>query len=211
MLNTTFGGIEYRFFDHIYAVSRCGKLLRKLEPYTPTHHPSGYVQAGKRLVHRMVAACWIDRPDGANHVHHINHIKTDNRAENLEWVSAKTHMGERHEGISRGHSMSEMGKQRLRALRLGSKTSEATKQKQREASLRIGLKPPPRAKGSKVNELSIQRMRENSPNAVACEIEGVRYASFNEAGRALGAKPHTLRKRCLSPNFPSYRLGEGSI
>lgn len=55
------------------------------------------------------------------------------------------------------------------------------------------------------------KCRERSPNARACVIDGVRYASFNVAGEALGAKPHTLRKRCLSPNFPSYQLAEGSI
>lgn len=62
-----------------------------------------------------------------------------------------------------------------------------------------------------MSELALRRMRENSPNAVACEIDGIRYASFNVAGEALNAKPHTLRKRCLSKNFPSYRLVERSI
>jgi hypothetical protein len=51
------------------------------------------------------------------------------------------------------------------------------------------------------------RMSENSPNARACIVDGVSYASFNEAGKALGMKPHTLRKRCLSQSFPSFQLG----
>jgi hypothetical protein len=107
--------------------------------------------------------------------------------------------------------MSEAGKDRLRRLRLDSKTSEETKQKQREASLRLGLKPPPRPVGMKMGPTAIQRMRDNSPNAVGCVIAGVRYASFSAAGEALGEKPHTLRKRCLSKNFPAYQLAEGSI
>ena len=211
VLSTTFEGVEYRFFDHLYAVSRCGKLLRKLKPFEPRRHPHGYSLASRHLVHRMVATCWCDRPEGANHVHHINHDKSDNRADNLEWVSPQTHIAERHEGQSRGHRMSDEGKQRLRELRLGSKVSEETKQKQREATLRLGIKPPPRAKGTKMSAEVRDYMSRQSPNAVACTIDGVRYRSMHKAAEALGMKYGTIRKRCLSPNFPSYRLGEGSI
>lgn len=157
----------------------------------------------------MVAMCWLEPREGATVVHHINHNKSDNRADNLMWLSQREHMADHHNGSSRGHSMSEQGKQRLRELRLGSKTSEATKQKQREAALRLGQRPPPRPVGTKLGPEAIARMRENSPNARACEIDGVAYASFNEAGKALGIKPHTLRKRCLSKGFPSYQLARG--
>lgn len=36
MISFNIDGIEYRVFDHIFAVSRCGKILRKYQPYTPT-------------------------------------------------------------------------------------------------------------------------------------------------------------------------------
>ena len=107
--------------------------------------------------------------------------------------------------------MTEEGKQRLRTLRLGTKASEETKQKQREASLRLGCKPPQRPVGTKMSDESRTRMSENSPNAQSCIVDGVSYASFNEAGKALGLKPHTLRKRCLSQGFPSFQLGKRSI
>jgi len=207
MKSITIDGVTFRFFDHLYAVSKTGKVLRKLEPYAPIPAPHGYVYVGRqRLLHRMVATCWCDKPTGANHVHHKNHNKQDNRASNLEWVTPKQHMNDFHAGVSKGHSMSDAGKQKLRSLRLGSVTSEATKQKQREASIRLGCKPPPRQVGTKCSPEAIAKMRDRSPNAMQCEIFGITYASFSEAARALGEKPHSLRKRCLSKNFHDYKI-----
>jgi hypothetical protein len=207
MLSITIEGTTFRFYDHLYAVSRAGAVLRNLLPYEPRPRPDGYAAVGRRrLLHRMVATCWCDRPEGANHIHHKNHDKADNRASNLEWVTPTSHMSDRHKEIKRGQSMSDAGRQKLRELRTGSVTSEATKQKQREASLRLGSKPPPRPVGTKCSAEAIAKMRANSPNAAACEIHGIAYQSFSEAGRALGIKPHTLRKRCLSENFPDYKV-----
>lgn len=53
-------------------------------------------------VHRLVAASYVDNPDPdtRTQVNHINEVKTDNRAENLEWVTASQNV--RHgTGISR--------------------------------------------------------------------------------------------------------------
>jgi len=54
-----------------------------------------------RLVHRIIAGCFISNPDNLAQINHKNCIRDDNRVENLEWCSASYNQQyrERH-GVS---------------------------------------------------------------------------------------------------------------
>lgn len=83
-------------------VDRLGKvhkyLRRKLnacvEPST------GYLRVGLRIngvlhnlsVHRLVAQAFLGEPEPGQVINHINEIRTDNRLENLEWVTQKQNL-----------------------------------------------------------------------------------------------------------------------
>jgi hypothetical protein len=81
-----------------------GKLLkdRVLSPWKA----NGYymVQCGrgvKRLVHRLVAIAFIGEDESRPQVNHKNGIRTDNRVENLEWMTcSENHL----------HSFRELGR-----------------------------------------------------------------------------------------------------
>lgn len=182
MISFEIDGIEYRFFDHLYAVSRCGKVLRKMAPYTPTKRGDGYLALGRqRLMHRVVATCWLPNPNNVQYVHHKNHNKSDNRAENLEWVTPKEHVGDRHHGEHGKYIRTKETIEKLRKFRTGRKDSKNTRQK-------------------KAAILSVVCPK------TSCIYRGIHYPSVAAGARAAGIHPTTFRVRCLSKNFPEYQL-----
>ena len=200
--------IEYRVYDHLYSVSREGLLIRKGIPYTAINRRDGYQSAGRRrLVHRMVATVWIRPINKDEHVHHINGVKNDNRADNLEIVSRIEHVIDKHPDLLdrfKHSKISEAGKQKLRELRLGSKMSEETKRKIGDSIKRLGIKPP--VNRGPLPAWVIQKRKENPHKAQPCIVYGIQYKTLKEAAKANGTGWQTIRRRCHSPNYPDFQL-----
>jgi len=85
-----------------YQCSPCGKIrsvdwrdsrghLRKGKILKQQKESNGYLQVrfydAAFLSHRIIAKAFLPKIDGKDFVNHKNGIKTDNRLENLEWVT----------------------------------------------------------------------------------------------------------------------------
>lgn len=102
-----------------YQVSTEGKI-RNAEThriYAQWLGKDGYLRMemwldGKRkgmLVHRMVALCYLENPLNLPEVNHKNKIKSDNRVENLEWVTRQENMDHRNADPKIQEQMHQLG------------------------------------------------------------------------------------------------------
>ena len=127
-----------------------GKILKNIEDY------KGYLEVvltknGKRKqfkVHRLVAEAFIPNPENKPCIDHINTVKSDNRVENLRWVTYKENSnnektlekfkGENHHFFGKHHT--EETKQKMSEVQKGENNpmygkhhTEETKKKMSEA------------------------------------------------------------------------------
>lgn len=89
---------DVKGLEGLYKISNSGKILSLRVNKIMTDYPSkkGYRHLmltcadGIRRhfsVHRLVAEAFIPNPKGLEEVNHLNMIRDDNRAENLEWCT----------------------------------------------------------------------------------------------------------------------------
>lgn len=88
-----------------YYASNMGRLksFRRLAPRATarprilklTPDPAGYLRNGIGYAHRLVAAAWIGPCPEGKEVSHRNHVRDDNRAENLRYLTRQENLAER--------------------------------------------------------------------------------------------------------------------
>lgn len=97
-------------FDNRYVCNKKGEVFlivgnkyKRMSPFITRDDYVEYVlterDGYKRHIqaHRLVALLYIPNPKQLGYVNHINHNRSDNRVENLEWVTQSDNLFKRYE------------------------------------------------------------------------------------------------------------------
>jgi hypothetical protein len=100
--------MEIPIYNNKYIIHSNGMIYstKRQKFMSPAKNPKGYLHINflinKKLitrdVHRLIAELFIPNPDNLSDVNHINSDKSDNRVENLEWVTHQQNCIYHHRG-----------------------------------------------------------------------------------------------------------------
>lgn len=95
-------------------------------------------------IHRLVAIAFLANPDAKEQVNHINGVKSDNRVENLEWVTRSENVLHAYRSLKRKSSQQgKVGKESFSAIPISQYDMQgnfvAYFESQKDASIKTGV------------------------------------------------------------------------